>query len=426
MKDLRQRWLRRGRVALFLVLALLANLCACYYFNVGVKYAVGCIMVAWAVAEFAIHPDFARAKKLLRFFLLFYFPFMMFWSWSLFLWISKLKDVSYIIRGSLNTIYMFTIIGYFLSAYYLFGRRSVYLNFYAMCAANTVKLVDVGLEYGFGELFSEYLTLLTSFANKTGEVVGALELHDMVFGFGPYILLFLLYRKNGKLRLGHLLLAVFFFTLALKRIAVLGVAAGFLVGLLYLKLPGLGKKVFARVVGYTAIAGAFLYIWSIRSGVYFDLAEKFGINLMSRDWLFTYYEDLYEFSPTYLGQGIRFIYAYAIGTDSVVAAVHCVFLEFLIEVGFWCWVVWLFYEMRFRIHWVARRFGLTADAFLLMGTVYMWCTFMTDNTSFYWPPNVAYMHLSVFWIEVTREQIRAREAGTLPPPPRGLLRRITF
>ena len=420
-------WGRRNwRTALFLVLSLAANLCACYYFNVGVKYGVACLMMAWAVAEFAVKPDFAKARQMLRFFLLFYFPFLMFWSWSLVLWIMQLQDRDYIVRGSLNTIYMFTIIGYFLSAYYLFGGRSIYLNFYTMCAANTVKLLQVCLAYSPGQVFSEYFALLRTFTGETGDAIHAMELHDMVFGFGPYIVFFLLYRKKGRLQLGHLLLACFFFTLALKRIAVPGVILGALVGGIYLRLPDRFKTLFARLVGYTAIVGVFLYIWGIRSGVYFQLADALHIDLMSRDFLFTYYEDLYDFSPTYLGQGIRFIYEYGQNTTTQVGAVHCVFLEFLIETGFWCWTIWLFYEMRFRIHRVAKRFGLRSAAFLLAATVYMWTTFMTDNTSFYWPPNVAYMHLTVFWIDLSVRQAQCGTASAAPPRRRGLLARVTF
>lgn len=82
--------------------------------------------------------------------------------------------------------------------------------------------------------------------------------------------------------------------------------------------------------------------------------------------------------------------------------------------------------MRFRIHRVAKRFGLRSAAFLLAATVYMWTTFMTDNTSFYWPPNVAYMHLTVFWIDLSVRQAQCGTASAALPRRRGLLARVTF
>ena len=233
-----------GKAALFLCLALPVNLCACYLLHVGVKYVVGVAVMGWAALDFAVRPDFGRAKHYLKYFLLFYFPFLLFWVWSLALWIGQFQTVDYIVRGSLNTVYMATAVGYAVGSFYLLGVRAAYLNFYAMCLANAAALARTVLAYGPGQVLAEFITLLTSFANETGPAMSALELHDMVFGFGVYVLFFLLHRKDGKLRLGHLLLACFFFVLALKRVAVIAVL-----------LP---LAVMAGTFAVTALAGLFL------------------------------------------------------------------------------------------------------------------------------------------------------------------------
>ena len=415
-----------ARTLLFLALALLANLCACYYFNVGVKYIVGIVVMGWAVLEFAVHPDFQKAAHYLKCFLLFYFPFLLFWVWSLVIWILNLQTADYILRGSLNTVYMATAVGYLVGAYYLFGAKSIYLNFYAMCLANTVKLVEKLLVHGPAAIASEYLTLLTSLATETGPAIASLELSDMVFGFGPYILFFLLYRKNGRLRLGHLLLALFFFTLAMKRIAILAVLLPLVIILPYLKMGDGARRVYAAAVGYGGIVTAFLYLWSIKAGVFYDIVDFLGINMMSRDYFYSRYSDFYRLAPDFLGLGVRFIYRYEQAVLQDVRQIHNIFLQMYIEVGFWTWFAWLWYEIRFRIYTVAKRLGSRAAIFLLMGTIYMWVTFTTDNTLYYWPPNVSFLHLSLFWVEKTiLERAREEDEPRLPRRRAGRLR-ITF
>ena len=413
-------------MALFMVLALLANLCACYYFNVGLKYIVGLIVMGWAALAFAVCPDFQRARRYVKYCLLFYFPFLLFWIWSLVIWISSFQTVDYIIRGSLNTVYMATAVGYVVGSYYLFGGKSIYMNFYAMCLANTVKLVQTMLAYGPVRLFSEYATLLTSFASDTGSVISAMELHDMVFGFGPYILFFLLYRTNGRLRLGHLLLALFYFTLAMKRIAIAAVILPLVLILPYLKMKDGARRVYGAVLGYGGILLVFLYLWTIKEGVFYDIVEALGINMMSRDEFYARYDSFYELTPAFLGLGVRFVYRYEESVQGVVHQIHNIFMQMYIEVGFWTWFVWLWYEIRFRIYAIGKRVGFQAVIFLLAGTIYMWVTFTTDNTLYYWPPNVSFLHLSLFWVEKTiLERAREGDEPRLPRRRAGRLR-ITF
>lgn len=405
--------IENGKIVLFMVLAILANLCACYYFNVGVKYIMAVAVMGWTMLEFIIHPDWKKAAHFMKYYIFFVFPFFLFWVWSLVIWILELQTLDYIIRGSLNTIYMFTVVGYVVGGYYLFGARSIYLNFYAMCIANTVKMIEQMRIWGAGRLAQEFVTLIISFANKTGQAISQLELSDMVFGYGPYILFFLFYRKEGRIRLGHLLLACFFFVLALKRIAVAAVILPIPVIVIYNRLSESKKRIAAVILGYGSIIGVFIYIWSIKTGLFMELADMLGINMMSRDYFYTRYRDFYELSPTFIGRGVRFIYRYEQTVIGAVRQMHNMFLQMYIEIGFCTWIIWLWYEMRFRIYSVGKKVGFEAVSILLAGTLYMWATYATDNTLYYWPPNVSYMHLSIFWIEM----VILKKGQTISPLP---------
>lgn len=386
------------RICVFMVLAVTANLCACYYFNVGVKYAVGLIVLCWTLVEFAVKPDFEKAKHILKYALLFMAPFALFWVWSAGIWIVRLQTIDYMIRGSKNIFYMFTAISYFCGAYYLFGKKSVFLNFYAMCIANGFDFLVNCRIFGVGTMLREYVELVFTFANKTGSAIIEMELHDMVFGFGAYCIFFAVYREGGKLRLGHLLLSVFFFTLGFKRI---GIAAAIVAGIVAFILLNLREKTNKRIFAisfWVAAIGIFLYLVSIRNGWFFEFAAKAGINLMGRQWMYKAYDSFYTLSPFYAGQGIRFVYNFAEKNGGVIN-LHNVFLELYIEVGFIAWALWLWIDMRLRIKLIAERYGTGAAVMLFAMTLYMSITFMTDNTFFYFPPNVAYRHISMFWAD---------------------------
>src|SRR5699024_660182 len=98
------------------------------------------------------------------------------------------------------------------------------------------------------------------------------------------------------------------------------------------------------------IAAAAVYLWSIKTEVLFDVADFFNINMMSRDVFYRQYQEFYQLSPTFLGLGVRFIYRYEQTMQETVHQLHNSFLQMYIEVGFWTWFVWLWYEIRLRIY----------------------------------------------------------------------------
>jgi hypothetical protein len=69
-------------VALYILLSFLSFYCACYKLPVGLKYGINLVVFAWACAAFFVSPQFEHALFCLRFFILFFFPYLMFWLWS--------------------------------------------------------------------------------------------------------------------------------------------------------------------------------------------------------------------------------------------------------------------------------------------------------------------------------------------------------
>ena len=146
------------------------------------------------------------------------------------------------------------------------------------------------------------------------------------------------------------------------------------------------------------IATLFGYLWLIKTGIFYDICEKYEIDLMFRDVLYKFYEDFYELTPTYLGRGVRFIYEYGSAVkEGSREALHNVYLETYIEVGFWCWIIWMYYDLNWRVRRVSDRYEMPPAAVLMGMNVYVFFTYLTDNTLYYYCINVVYRIAVMVW-----------------------------
>ena len=207
--------------AFYIVLMFLSFYCACYRLPVGLKYAINLLIFGWACAMFFLRPMFNRAIFCLRFFALFFFPYLMFWMWSVAIWISEFQTFNYILRGSLNIFYMLTNLMFASAAIYLFGEATMPLTLVGMTMANGLVALQVAASAGIGTFISEYIRLLITFADDTGGAMRQMELHDMVYGWGVMLIYYAIHKeKNHKTQAVCFLISALFFTLGFKRIAV--------------------------------------------------------------------------------------------------------------------------------------------------------------------------------------------------------------
>ena len=196
-----------------------------------------------------------------------------------------------------------------------------------------------------------------------------------------------------------------FFTLGFKRIAV---PAALCAAVMYHCLCWRKPKHIRALANIMALAAGgciFFYLWLIKSGIFVELANELEIDLMYRDVIYTYFSDFFELVPSYIGRGIRFIYTYCTEDPSyhlATTALHNVYMETYIEVGFWCWWIWMLFELSFRIHRVEERYTEIPAYALMVMNLYVFFTYLTDNTLFYYAINVLYrMAIMVWCLEVS-------------------------
>ena len=269
---------------------------------------------------------------------------------------------------------------------YVFGGRGVWYNLIAILTANMLMIVTIIAQYGLASYFSEFVTLITTFADVTGDIIVKAEIHELAFCLGAY-LIYMLYRPKKSMGYFVLLfLTLFCFLSAFKRIAMIAVAAALVFGYLLKFVMHRSKKAACGAVVVLSFVIIFLligYVALIKSNV-FELLEKAGINTSGRAGMYRAVDRFYEFSPAFLGNGIGFL-TYQLNTTMHigVASIHNDFLQHFIDLGFWGYIIWLLSMILARVLYFGRRGNADNAIVTFMLILYLVIVSSTDNTMNY-------------------------------------------
>ena len=284
-----------------------------YYFitqtiNLGLfvtyRHAFALLLFASAFLCFLVKPNIARGAATLKGTLVYSSPLIITILVSLFIWFVGQVDVAVISRGLSGSFVYNNMISFTLAAVaflYIFGEKGIWYNLIAILIANILMICTIILQNGIGAFFSEFVTLIVTFADVTGDVIVQAEIHELAFCLGAYLIyMFLNFKKNIVFYI-LLALTLFCFTAAFKRIGIIAIAVALAFGWL-LKFIAKFKKSTANnlAVIFSVILVLLLigYVFIIKLDV-FTLLEKAGINTSGRVEIYQAVDKFYEFSPAY-------------------------------------------------------------------------------------------------------------------------------
>ena len=359
------------------------------YFGLSITYRhlFGLIIIFSGFVYFLIKPDIARASASLKSSLVLGLPLLVIFTDSLLVWFVEQSELHVITRGlSYNFIYM----NFFHAALaaavllYVFGEKGLWYNLVAILAANILMIVTIIAQNGIAAYFSELTTLIMTFADETGSVIMKAEIHELAFCLGAYIIYMLLYPKRSIFSLVLFILAAFCFISAFKRIAMVGMlgALAFAYIMKLLKARGREKLVMC-IITFTMLLLVLLllaYVGTVKWGI-FQKLEDIGIDTSGRNDIYHAVDGFYEFSPTFIGNGMGFLtFKLNSGLDINVSAVHNEFLNYFIDIGFWGFILWLLAFTIVRTKYFGRE-GFTDGAIVAAAIVlYIIIVSATDNT----------------------------------------------
>ena len=385
--------LEKAKVFYFMVVAVMM-----YYFlnehlelglHITYRHAFALVLVASGVLCFLYKPNIARGFTAFKDACIFSIPLGVTTVVSLFVWFMETVDIGVISRG-LSTSFIFANM---LSAalaggamLYIFGGKGIWYNLVAILSANILIILTIIAQYGLGSYFSEFITLITTFADVTGDIIVQAEVHELAFCLGAYMI-YMLYKPRKNITFFILFfLSLFCFLSAFKRIAIIAIVIALAFGYLLKFIARFNKKTAANLVTVLTIIVILLligYIALIKMGA-FELLESAGINTSGRVEIYNAVDDFYEFNPGFLGNGIGFLtYQLNAFMNVGVASVHNDFLQHFIDLGFWGYIIWLVSISLVRVLYFGRKGNVEGAIITFMLILYLIIVSTTDNTMNY-------------------------------------------
>ena len=369
-----------------------------YYFlnetiNLGLfvtyRHAFALVLFASALVVFLLKPNIARGATTLKATLVYCIPLIITILVSLFIWFVGRVDTEVISRGLSGAFVYNNMLSFTLAAVaflYIFGENGIWYNLIAILISNILIIFTIILQNGIGVFFSEFVTLIITFAGQTGDVIVQAEIHELAFCLGPYLIYMFLKPKKDIVFYILLGLTLFCFLTAFKRIGIIAIAVAVALGWV-LKFIAKFKTSTAKslTIIISALIMVFLigYIAIIKMDV-FTLLEKAGINTSGRVEIYDAVDKFYDFSIEFLGNGIGFLtYQLSTNMNVGVSSVHNDFLQYFIDLGFCGYILWLASMTIVRVCYFGRKEKTENAIITLTLTVYLVIVSSTDNTMNY-------------------------------------------
>ena len=366
-----------------------------YYFlteiiNLGIfvtyRHAFALVLFASALFAFLYKPNIARGVASLKSTFVYCIPLIVTIVVSLIIWFMDQVDTEVIARGLSGAFVYNNMLSFTLAAVaflYVFGEKGIWYNLIAILISNILMILTIIAQNGIGAFFSEFITLITTFAAETGDIIVQAEIHELAFCIGAYLIYMLLKPKKDIVFFILLGLSGFCFLTAFKRIGIIAIAIALMFGWLLMFVAKFKKDTAMRLaVIFSSILVLILvgYIGIIKLDV-FALLEEAGIDTSGRVVIYNAVDKFYEFSPEFLGNGIGFL-TYQLSTNMRVgvSSVHNDFLQYFIDLGFWGYILWLVSMTLVRVCYFGAK-GKVDNAILSFAlSVYLVIVSSTDNT----------------------------------------------
>ena len=369
-----------------------------YYFlteviNLGLfityRHAFALVLFVSAFFAFLFKPNIARGESSLKEAFVYSTPLLVTIIVSLFIWFIVRVDTAVISRGLSGAFVYNNMLSFTLAAVaflYVFGEKGIWYNLIAILISNILMLLTIIAQNGIGSFFSEFITLVMTFAAETGDIIVQAEIHELAFCLGAYLIYMLLKPKKDIVFFILLGLTMFCFLTAFKRIGIIAIVIALAFGWLLKFIAKFKKDTAMRLtVIFSVILVVLLigYIAIIKLDV-FTLLEKAGIDTSGRVTIYNAVDKFYEFSPEFLGNGIGFLtYQLSTNMNVGVSSVHNDFLQYFIDLGFWGYILWLVSMTLVRVCYFGKKGKVENGIIALALSIYLVIVSSTDNTMNY-------------------------------------------
>lgn len=361
------------------------------------KYIVAIMVIAYAfIKKRSVKElkDLRLISKKLRVYML--FPWIAILVYSVIVWLSQHTATPYITRGLATVISNVIPILFGFALIELYGKRSLKLIIVAV-GLMTITNYMMGLVVN-GPSF--IIHLFTIFQEEITSIK-YIELHELAYMSGLLLLYYFL-KKDYKIDKFWILIVGACFLFAWKRIGLLALAVAFLFYIIVKIMTDKSKKFSIYFGALLAIIICLVYVALCTSGELTRMLDYFGINMMGRNILYSYFAQFCDFSLFYPGRGIGFVsrqFNYITIEDvgfvmyQLKQGLHNDFMCLYIEMGMIFFIIWLFYQLLYIPQKINRYFGTRTALFCFSLIIFNFVTYTTDNTLRYFVFQTTYIVL---------------------------------
>lgn len=329
-----------------------------------------------------------RVRRERRFFIrLFCTPRVIMLLYSCIIWITSNTAFPYVSRGISNT--LFQCIAYICGVCIACGEKD---NILEISLASAITVFGLAYLNGFIQNGISFIYALNPFSALADSFRKYTELHEVAYIVGLCILMNLIIGKHTSLKKKNALfwISVVVFIVAWKRIGIFAVAITYLYFLLFSKSKRSNKSFFVKVTGIVGTIICLVYVSLVASGELVTLLKSFGIDMMGRDIIYTYFRRFTTFSPMFMGKGVGFVgrqFDYTTSADlynmASIRALHNDFFKMYIEIGFIGFIVWVIWWLIKLPRIIQKRYGVKKAFICLLFVLLAFILYTTDNTESY-------------------------------------------
>ena len=223
--------LKKAKAFYFMVVAVMMYYFLNEYIDIGLhvtyRHAFALVLAASAIVMFLYKPDISRGFTAFKEACIYSVPLLVTTVVSLFIWFVETVDIGVISRGLSGSFVYMNMLSFALGAgaiLYVFGGNGVWYNLIAILIANILMIITIIAQNSLAGYFSEFITLVTTFAGETGDIIIQAEIHELAFCLGAYLIYMIYKPKKNIIYFILLFLSLFCFLSAFKRIAIIAIA----------------------------------------------------------------------------------------------------------------------------------------------------------------------------------------------------------
>lgn len=373
-------------LAIYFVFALFLN----YNSTSALPKIVGMLTIGFAGLCYLYKVDTKYMLNVAKTSIPFYLQIVYLLTISCAIWLFDIQTFAYMKPGLTRLFYTAINITVAMCAAYIYGKDCIEYAFWGSILYHFKMILLAAKKAGISNILPDVINTLAG--GDTGAFMGTLEVNEPTFCVGIFFLFFWFCDKDmfGKRKYLYLSLSGLFLITGFKRNICGAIAIAIVIGYMLKWAQKRNRDLHMAVfVGICAIICCTFYVYLIKSSILVNLAMQYGINLMSREGLYEFIGDQYEFSPIFFGRGFGFIEHYLVYVKTLglkyagssLEHIHNDLLLYYIEEGFWGYLGWLIMICIWYPLWWKKHGNFNLCLIYTVFNAYNLITFTTDNMS---------------------------------------------